>query len=99
MCSCRGASGFAHVSCLARQAEVAVERRRRHVERIALRVFGGTHPITAGIGKALRKAWAALARRIARRVLGGTYPTTAGIEKALRKAWAALRARETPSES
>ena len=29
-CSCRGASGFAHVSCLARQAEVAVERRRRH---------------------------------------------------------------------
>jgi hypothetical protein len=25
-CSCRGASGFAHVSCLARQAEVAVER-------------------------------------------------------------------------
>ena len=30
MCACRGASGFAHVSCLARQAEVAVKRRRRH---------------------------------------------------------------------
>ena len=26
-CSCRGASGFAHLSCLARQAEIAVERR------------------------------------------------------------------------
>ncbi len=25
-CSCRGESGFAHISCLARQAEVAVER-------------------------------------------------------------------------
>ena len=25
-CSCRGTAGFAHVSCLARQAEVAVER-------------------------------------------------------------------------
>ena len=26
MCACRGASGFAHVSCLARQAQVALER-------------------------------------------------------------------------
>ena len=26
MCACRGAAGFAHISCLARQAEVAVER-------------------------------------------------------------------------
>merc|ERR1711938_441606 len=26
-CSCRGENGFAHVSCLARQAQVAVERR------------------------------------------------------------------------
>ena len=26
-CACRGAAGVAHVSCLARQAQVAVERR------------------------------------------------------------------------
>ena len=26
-CACRGATGVAHVSCLARQAQVAVERR------------------------------------------------------------------------
>ena len=29
MCACRGASGFAHVSCLARQAQVAVRTRSR----------------------------------------------------------------------
>ena len=28
-CACRGAAGVAHVSCLARQAQVAVERRKR----------------------------------------------------------------------
>ena len=26
MCACRGEAGFAHISCLARQAEVTVER-------------------------------------------------------------------------
>ena len=81
-CACRGAAGFVHVSCLARAAQVPVERRGGLG-------FGRWYYEDGGATlDDLREAVTTLEEieRIARRVLGRSHPLTVDIEEDLQNA-------------
>ena len=80
-CACRGAAGFAHVSCLARQAQVLVADAEEN-----------SSATLDDVQEAVVTLWDA--ERIARRVFGDAHPLATAIEGDLRNARAALRARE-----
>ena len=82
-CACRGAAGVAHVSCLARQAQVLVADAEEN-----------SSATLDDVQEAVVTLWDA--ERIARRVFGDAHPLATAIEGDLRNARAALHAHESP---
>ena len=86
-CSCRGTAGFAHVSCLAEQAQILFAE--------VIYAQSLFHDNGAAVDD-LREAVAMIedSAQIARRVFGGSHPLTIWVEGVLVHARMALRIRQ-----